>query len=263
MKTIFFEEVKRTRISMMIWSIFIGLIAYFGILEYPVLAPYTALMEETLSLIPKIAQLIFGVYNVSLTEPLGYYAVMYYWTGLIIFVHAIYIGASIISKESRDSTAEFIFTKPYKRSIIVWAKIFAGFVNILVVGAVATALSIMAVTPVINDFTAYRQIFICCVGMFLTQCVLMSLGLLCSAFFKTYKSGVMGAMLVLIASYALMFFVQYIEMPVFYFLSPLTFFEVSQVISSGLRLTYIGLSVIVVAVCCYFTQHLYNKKEII
>lgn len=263
MKTIFFKEIKRTGKSMIIWSVFIGLIAYFGILEYPVLAPHTALMEETLSFIPKIAQLIFGVYNVKLTETLGYYEVMYYWTGLIIFVHAIYIGASIIAKESRDRTAEFLFTKPYKRSTIVWAKIGAGLVNILAVGIVATTLSILSMLPITNDPTTYQQIFISCVGMFLTQCLLMSLGLLCSAFFKTYTSGVVGAMLVLIASYALMFLVQYMEMPVLNFLSPLTFFGVSEVVSSGLSFAYIGLSIVVVAVCFYFTQRFYSKKEMI
>ena len=93
MKIIFLKELKRTRMGLLIWSIMVGLVAFMGILEYPVLGQNLDLLEEALDMIPKVGQLVFGVYNVNLTEPIGYYVVMYYWTGLIIFVHAIYTGA--------------------------------------------------------------------------------------------------------------------------------------------------------------------------
>lgn len=263
MRTIFRKELTRTRTGLVIWSVVAGIVALFGMLEYPFISQYLNVLEDALASIPKIGQLVFGVYNADFYTPIGFYIVMYYWTGLIVFTHAIYTGASIISKESRDKTAEYLFTKPYKRNTIVWAKILTGLVNILVVGIVTIIMSLIAMLPITREPSVYGHILVASVGMLFTQCVLMSLGLLCSAIFKTYKSGASGAIIVLIASYCLMFFVQYADMPPLNFLSPLTYFPVAGVVKSSLNIIYILLAVVVVAVCVIFTQRLYSKKEII
>ena len=126
MGTIFKKEFRRARKGLLIWSIIVGIIVVFGILEYPTIGQYSSLVEEALAAIPSIGQIAFGVYNADLSQPIGYYIVMYYWIGLVVFVHATYIGASIIARESRDKTAEFLFTKPNKRYTIVWAKVLAA-----------------------------------------------------------------------------------------------------------------------------------------
>ncbi len=263
MGMIFKKELKRTRKGLLIWSLIIGLTAYLGILEYPVLAPYSDMLTDTLSLIPKIAQLVFGIYNVNLGDTMGYYIVMYYWCGLIVFTHAIYTGASIIAKEQRDRTAEFLFTKPYKRWEIVLAKIYAGFINILVVGVVAVVMSLLALIPMPGGASIAGQVLLSGVGMFFTQCILMAIGLLCSAIGKTYRSGVTLAMVALIASYSLMFFVQYIELPMLNFLSPLAYFSVSEVVTSGLSGWYVLLAAVVIVGCITLTQRLYRSKSMI
>ena len=263
MRTIFKKELKRTRISIIIWSFLVGLVVFFGIMEYPAVGQNPELVQQALSLIPKIGRLVFGVYNINLTEPIGYYVALYYWTGLFVFTHAIYMGAAIISKESRDKTAEYLFTKPYPKSTIVWAKIFAATVSILVVWLVTTTMSLFAITLITSEGAVYGQVFVSCVGMLITQGVLMMLGFLCSALFSGYKAGVTSSTGVLLLSYILMFFVQYIDTPGLSFLSPLTFFSVSEVIKSGLQLPYVLLSAVIIALCIYFTQRLYAKKEMI
>jgi hypothetical protein len=114
-----------------------------------------------------------------------------------------------------------------------------------------------------DDPGVYMQILICGIGMLFTQCVLMSLGLLCSAVFKTYKSATMGAVMVLLACYCLMFFVQFIDIPALHFLSPLTFFGVSDVVMNGLSVSYILLAAVIMGICLYFTERLYARKAMI
>jgi len=263
MGTILKNEIKRTRFGLFIWCLIAGLIAYLGILEYPMLAPFVSEMESALSAIPKVGQLVFGVYKADLTIPLGFYIVMYYWIGLIIFVHAVYTGASIIMKESRDNTAEFIFTKPYKRSVIVGAKLLAGVFNITVMCLVMVALSAVGMIQAIGDPSITGAVLISGVGMFITQLVLMSLGFLCSAIFKTYKSGVFAAMVVLITSYTLMFTVQYFDVSNLNFISPLTYFAVYETTENGLSFVYIVIAAVVTAVCLFLTQRLYREKVMV
>ena len=47
-------------------------------------------------------------------------------------IHAAMLGATIIAKEERDKTSEFLFAKPVLRSTIITAKLLAAFVNIVV-----------------------------------------------------------------------------------------------------------------------------------
>jgi len=268
MGTIFLKELRRTRFSLILWSAVAGLIIFFGILEYPALQQITGsmglgAMQSALDAIPAAGQLIFGIYHINLSDPIGYYIVMYYWAGLIVFTHAMYTGASVISKESRDKTAEYLFTKPYKRGVIVWAKVFTAFVNIFAVGLTALVLSVLGMLPITRDPGVYAHILATGAGMFFTQCVLMTLGLLCSAVFKTYRSGVFAAMALLILCYCLMFFVQYDSSSSLYFLSPLAYFEISYVAANGLNIWYVLLTVLVAAVCIGLTQILYKKKVMI
>ena len=263
MGTIFRKELKRTRFGLVIWSSIVGILALFAMLEYPVVSQYTEVIGDALAVIPRIGQLIFGVYNVNLNEPIGYYIVMYYWTGLVVFTHSIYTGASIIAKESRDKTVEFTFTKPYKRRVIVWAKIYTALVNIAAIGIVAIIMSIAGMIAITDNPAVYIQIIISGFGMLFTQCVLMSLGLLCSAIFKTYKSSVKAAAVILLASYCLMFFIQYVDMPSLNFLSPLTYFSVSDVVENGFGILYIVIFVGLISICALCTQKIYSQKEMV
>jgi len=263
MSTILKNGIRRTRFGLMIWCLIAGLVAYLGIVEYPVLAAFTSEMESAIAAIPKLGQLIFGVYKADVTLPLGYYIVMYYWIGLIIFVHAIYTGASIIMKERRDKTAEFIFTKPYKRSAIVMAKMLAGLTSIAVICVVTIALSLGGIIQATGDTSLVGAVLISGLGMFITQIVLMSLGLLCSAVFKTYKSGTSAAIAVLIASYILMFTVQYFDISGWNFLSPLTYFAVYDTTQTGLNPVCIVIAAVVTAVCLFITQRLYRDKVMV
>jgi len=263
MKTICIKEFKRTRAGLIIWGAVIALLTFFGVSEYPVIGQYMDRVEEALQFIPKLGRLICGVYNVDLTAPIGYFSVMYYWTGLIVFTHAIYVGASMIAKESRDNTIEYLFTKPYTRVVIVGAKMTAGLLNILTVGIITIAMNLLAMLPITNDPAIYGQVLLAGVGMLFTQCLLMSIGFMCSAVFKGYRAGVMCAAGALIASYCLMFFVQNIDRPALGFLSPLTLFAVTEVVKSGFNVFYALISIAATALCLIITNKIYANKELL
>lgn len=263
MLTIFKNELRRTRKGLLIWCLVAGLIAYLGILEYPMLAPYTAQMEQALSMIPKLGQLIFGVYRVDLTQALGYYIVMYYWTGLVVFTHAMYVGASAIMVEQRDKTAEFLFTKPHTRNAIVAAKILAGFFNIAVMAVVTISLSLVGMLGAAKGVALFRAVLLSGIGMFFTQALLMSIGFLCSGLCKTYKGGVMAAAALLVLSYCAMFGVQYADADNLSFLSPLTLFSVYDVTAKGIPLAAAALCALTVFFCLYFTHRLYKRKVMV
>jgi len=254
-------EIRRTRAGLIIWCAAAACLAGMGMLEYPVVGTNVDLVEKSLGLIPKLGQIVFGVYGPPLTDPLGYFAVMSYWSGLIIYPHAMYIGASAAAKETRDKTAEYLFTMPCTRGEIIWAKILAALFNIFVMGIVNTVINLLSLTMITGDPAVYASVSVACLGMFFIQCVVGALGLLCSALFRTYRAGVLTAAAVLVISYCLMFTVQYLDSPSLNFISPLAYFGAWDVAVRGINPVYALLAAAVVAVCLFASQIMYARRE--
>jgi ABC-2 type transport system permease protein len=262
MNVIFLKELKRSQRSLILWCAVIGLTALFGILEFPIMADYGDIIGNVLNVMPKMIQIIFGVYGADLTTIMGYYVVMYYWFGLIVFTHAIYLGASIISKEQRDKTAEYIFTKPYRRDTIVTAKILVAVVNLFIVAAIVGAISMFAMAALGVGSGGLISVMVSIIGMFVTQLVLTALGFLCSAIFKKYKFAVVSSIAVLIVSYITSFAIQYSGTDSYLsFLSPLSSYDVKRVADTGLNPLYLIVSAAIIMLSLYFTLTLYRKRD--
>ena len=262
MKAIFLKELKRSRRNLILWCAVIGATALFGILEYPIMADYGDMIAPVLDAMPKLIQIIFGVYGADLTTAMGYYVVMYFWFGLIVFTHAAYLGASIISKEQRDKTAEYIFTMPYKRDTIVTAKIMVAVVNVLVVAIVTGLISALVMAALGVGSGGLISVLISIIGMFVTQLVFVAVGFLCSADFIKYKFAALSSIAVLIVAYIVSFAIEYIGTADYLsFLSPLRYFDVQRVISNGISPLYLLVSAVVILLSLYFTLTLYRKKD--
>ncbi len=261
MKPIFLKEMRLMRRGLITWCALIGLTAVFGILEYPFVNQYLDMITPALVAIPPLAQVLFGIYQVDFTTPLGYYLCMYYWCGLLAFAHAILTGVGVAARDLRDKTAEYIYTTPHPRERILGAKALAAATQVLVVWTVCTVFSVLSMLPVDASAATLRGIALASVGMLLTQWVLVAIGLLCAALTKTYARGMGLAAIVLIAAYLIGAAVEIEGANALNFLSPIRYFPSGSVARYGPNPLYIGLSVIVVALCVGVSLVRQRKRE--
>lgn len=262
MKTIILKELKRTYRSLFLWCLIIAIIVVFGILEYPFVSQYIQDLMPVFDAMPKIVSIMFGIYQVDFTSTLGYYVCMYFWCTLITYVHAMYLGASIVIKEERDKTADYLFTKPYARKTIVQAKLIAALVNVFIVAAVSGGLSILALLMIGLNGHEMQLVFMTIIGMFFTQVILMVIGLLCSLMSKSYKKGVLMGMICLMVFYAISITIQYVgNINYLNFLSPLQYFDAKLVIASGFNLFYLGCMALILIVGCLLCFRKIAKRE--
>lgn len=75
---------------------------------------------------PPQLQQALGLDFLNLLSLLGYYSFMLVFIALTGAVWAMDLGVSILSREEREKTADFLFTRPASRGRIVGAKIAAG-----------------------------------------------------------------------------------------------------------------------------------------
>ncbi len=263
MKTIFLKELKFSRRSLALWCCVIGLTALFGMLEYPFISRYIGTLAPVLSSMPKLVQIMFGIYRVDFSTALGYYVCMYFWCCLLTYTHAVYLGASIISRDQRDKTSEYIFTKPYKRGTIVSAKAMVAAVNAFAAASVTGLLAVAALMLMKVGPEVLLKVAVSILGMFFTQLVLVALGLLCSALSSKYKTSVLSAVAVLIAAYTVAMAIEYAgTVDYLNFLSPIRYFNALSVVEKGLNISYVGVSAGIIAVSLFLTHRFYRKKDI-
>lgn len=263
MKAIIVRELKAGRKSMLIWMAGMLFMVAIGAAEYGTVVDNAEDIMPMMDMLPRIVRVIFGMDILPVTTPLGYYVCMYLWYAIVAFAHAAVLGATIIAKEEKNRTAEFIFTMPYSRQVIITGKIIAAVLNTL---AMTIFTFICIVTTLVSQMSGpsiLPQILLTMVGMFFAQLMFLALGLLFSAVFKSHRAALSLSVGLMIFTYVLAVIIEFGGGMAFLdILTPFRYFFAPTVVESGISLMFLLLSLIVVGVSGFFTYRLYEKRDI-
>lgn len=174
---IYIREMRSSVKAVVIWSFGMIFLVAAGMGKYSVAADsgvYTDLLKD----MPQSLQNLLGVGVFDLSRAIDFYAVVYPYIAFLLATHAVLLGASILSKEERDKTTEFLLVKPVKRSAVLTAKLLAAASQILILLAVTWGISAVVLnaydrtasfgTPLIRLIAAGLglQIPFLCIGFF-------------------------------------------------------------------------------------------------
>ena len=99
-------------------------------------------------------------------------------------------------------------------------------------------------------------------GMFLTQSTLFAVSFAVSGIACTYKSAIGCSALFILFSYALYMIAAYTGIGMLRFLTPLQFFEVGSVISNGLQIPFLLLSIAIITISILIGNRAWKTKEL-
>src|SRR5690625_6304906 len=167
---------------------------------------------ELFESLPHVLAIVFGAESIpDHTPPIGYYIMMYLWYCIIAFTHAAVLGATIISKEERNRTAEFTFTKPFTRQDIITSKIIAAIVNVAIITLTALIGNLIMLVPQIEGGQSIlSEMAITLPSMFIIQILFLFMGLLFSAILSGYGKALSISALFVALSYFLMIIIKLI-----------------------------------------------------
>ena len=261
MKTLVKNELRLSRRVQLIWLGLMLLLVGFCYFEFLSLRDSLDEMAQMINTFPRLLMLMFGVRE-DLNSALGWYGCLYFWTGILAFAYAVYLGISCVAKETERGTAEYLFTKPVCRTKIVLAKVFASVIQLAIFAAF---------TGICNDLMLIRPMggleragaeAATAVGMFLTQLVLFALGLLLASLVRKYKTAVRLGAAMLLAVYGIGIGAMYTGIRWLDLLSPLRYFDVYEVAAAGISLPALALSAAVFLVCVLVAVKRWNQREI-
>lgn len=142
---IYSREVKSKLRSALIWSASITLLVLMFMSFYPGFASDEAIWDMVLENYPEVMLKAMGMTGVNMASVIGYFTFCLLFAQICLAVQASQFGFSILSEEERDMTADFLLTKPIRRSKAFFAKLAAAVTGLVITNAVfwgATFLSI-------------------------------------------------------------------------------------------------------------------------
>lgn len=141
--TIFLHELKRNRLSLIIWSCAIAYMLGICIIIYPEMASQIGEISEMFADMGSFTA-AFGMDQLNFGEFMGYFGVECgNVLGLGGAFFAALTGISILSKEEKDHTADFLLSHPVSRIRIITEKLASVAAQIFILN-----LSVIAVTIV-------------------------------------------------------------------------------------------------------------------
>jgi ABC-2 type transport system permease protein len=259
------REWKANFKSLLLWSLGILFMIAGGMSKYSAVSKSGQSMNELMSQFPKSILALFGIGSFDLSKAIGFYGVIFLYIVIMAVIHSSLLGATILSKEERDKTSEFLYVKPITRRFIITQKIVITLVLVVIVNLVTLFSSLGMVGIFSKGETIAPIILKLMIGLLMLQVIFLFLGLGISATSKNPRSApskVSGLLLIFFFLYRLidmnksLSFLRYI--------TPFSYFDASELMKThGFNLVHLALSVLIIGSMLIITFVNYEKRDLI
>lgn len=258
------RELRANLKSLTIWSVGMMFMIYAGMVKYSAFAGAGQDVNVLMGQIPDAIRKILGMNGLDLTTVSGFYAMFYVYFMLLVGIHAIMLGAVIISKEERDKTADFLFVKPIPRSKVITSKLIAALINIIILNLITWIASILFVGIYNKGEPVNDQIARLMLALFIVQLIFLAVGAGIGAFARNTKKSTSIATAVLLLAFTLSIAMDLSDkVDLLRFLTPFKYFGTTQIIKEGIfDPIYLVLSLVIVVGFTVATYVAYRKRDI-
>ena len=261
---VFFREMKANRKSLIIWSIGVILLIAGGMGKYAAFSSTGQSAAIITAQLPRSIQAVLGTGAFDLSKASGFYGVLFLYLALMAAVHAVILGATIISKEERDRTSEFLFVKPVSRNKIIASKLMAALINLIIFNLVTLAFSIITVGYYSKGEDVTSGILKLTLGLFFMQLIFMFIGTGTASLSKKPNTAPSMAAGVLLFAFVLNVAVDLDKKISFLkFFTPFKYFNARDLMYGGrFEPVFLFLSLIIVGTASAATFVFYKRKDL-
>jgi ABC-2 type transport system permease protein len=260
---IFLHELKAYRKSTIIWTCALIAIAAIYLSIYPAIAKDAASFKKMIEDYPEVVRKAMGLTVDSFTSLIGVYSFTFLYITLIGSIQAMFYGISIISKEARGKTADFLLSKPVSRQTVMGAKILAATASLVITNIVYfTAASIIA-SSVATESYSTKIFMMITLTLFFVQLIFMSLGIIIAVVMPKIKNVLSITLGTVFGFFFISMFGSVIGDKLVRYITPFKYFEPAYIIAnSSYELVYCILGLIIIATTLALSFIFYYKKDI-
>jgi len=259
----FLHELNSYRKSTIIWTISLSAIAIMFLAMFPGFTTSAADVKKLFEGYPLALRNAIGLSLDTITTLLGFYSFTLLYITLCGAIQAMNLGTSIISKEAREKTADFLLTKPVSRIQIMTAKLLAALTSLVITDVIYFGFaSIMASITSSNAFSMKIFIMISAT-LFFIQLIFLAIGVLISVIFPKIKSVLPVSLGTVFAFFFISMFGAAIGDNNLRYLTPFKYFDSAYIIKNGnYETSFIILEIVIIIIAIISSYIIYSKKDI-
>lgn len=259
---LFLHELKEYRKSIIIWASSMTLLAVLYIFLFKGLGQDIEDFKAFLSHLPDAVKKGFHILIGSISTLEGFYSFVFSFVILCGSIQAMNLGTSIVSKEVRDKTADFLMTKPISRMDVMTFKLLAAFTALVITNIIYLGLTILAAAAVVGEFNL-KIFFMISLTMFFVQLIFMALGIMISVLAGKIKSVISVSLSTVFGFYIIGSLGSFLGEESVRYLSPFRYFDADYIIRHSAYETPFVLTSIAVFIAAIAAGYLvYLKKDI-
>ena len=262
---VFKREMKASWKSLVFWSVGLLFIVGSGMGKYVALENSGDSINELLGQMPASLRAIFGIGSLDLSTVAGYYGLLYLYLLIMAGIHAAMLGATIISKEERDKTAEFLFVKPISRTTVISAKLAASVAIVIVFNGVTLISSIIFVGSSVNEGAPITSEIIWLMGgMFMLQLLFLFLSTAIAACVRNPKLAIPISTGILLVTFLLSIGMELTsKLDKLKYVTPFKYFEAKAIVNGGgYDMSFVVLACLLIAIFIAMTYGFYRKRDL-
>ncbi|MFT8318568.1 MAG: ABC transporter permease subunit [Sporolactobacillus sp.] len=199
----YFHELRSLRKTTILWLIVLIALAALFLSIYPGMARDAEGFRKLLANYPAPVRAMLGINLAYITSVTGFYSMIFSFITLCGSIQAMNLGVSILSKEVRERTADFLLVKPVSRPAIVSSKLFAALTTLLATDVIYYAALLLMVHWVKRGGFDQETFLLINLSLFFLQLIFFAIGMVVSVFFNKIRSVLSISLGIIFAFYIL------------------------------------------------------------
>lgn len=165
--------------------------------------------------------------------PIGCYGFINAFLAIAGGINGMFLGLKAFTKETVQKTADYIYTKPYKRGAIFLSKLFSSFLSLSITGVCYFLGSTVGGFASVPGGFNMRTLVLLTGVFFLIQLYFVLFGAFIGTVYSKIRTPLLLSSGVVFMFYVLSAFASKIDSAFFKFITPFSYFGASNIINSG------------------------------
>lgn len=259
---IFLYELKAYRKSVIIWACSMAALAVLYMFIFTAISSDIEDFLQVLRNMPDVVRKALSIYVEGMSNFVGFYSFVFVYIVLCGAIQAMNLGISIVSKEVREKTADFLLTRPVSRKKILASKILAALVSLVITNVIYLAITVPMTFIVKSDFSIKIFLMIS-VTLFFVQLMFMALGVIVSVIIWRIRSVISISLSTVFGFFIIGSLGSIIGDEASRYISPFKYFDTAYIIKhASYEVSFIIIGIIFVIATIAASFLLYDKKDI-
>jgi ABC-2 type transport system permease protein len=261
---IFRQEFEMHTRSVITWSVAVAALLFVFVSLFSSFAKDAALLNEMMDNFPPELLTAFGMNGIDLATVLGYFSFVFLFAQICLAIQAANYGFGLVSIEEREWTADFLLTRPVRRTQILSSKLLAALSGLFITDVVVWISSF----AFINLFKAggtYQAgpLLLLLLSIVPFQLFFLAVGLVVSLLVKRVRSVTPYAMALGFGMYVLSVFGDMLGESVLENITPFKHFDPNYIVQhDGYDVPLVLVSVAAIVISLVASYALYTRRDI-